>query len=170
MNDSEENIMENNNDKKSQVPETDADDSVLPKIRDNDWMLRPCDVYLIEYKDCKSIWGRFYQNFYYGEMLNCSQWKTDYENCLKWQSKDDDTAFNELLTSEKKRRLERLASHVQNDVWINRTEPPSDWNSPLPKWMVERNKGLYLDVPEKKEEYETNNHGLNNYLSSCTIL
>ncbi|KAK0098988.1 hypothetical protein PV326_010964 [Microctonus aethiopoides] len=170
MNDSEENVKENMNEEKSQETETDIDDSTFPKYRDSDWMLKPCHVYLTEYKDCRSILGRFYQNFYYGEMLNCTQWKTDYENCLAWQSKDDDIAFNELLTSEKKRRLERLAPHVQNNVWKNRTAPPSDWNNPLPEWMAQRNKGTYFDAKQKAIENDTTNYGLDNYLPSCTIL
>ena len=31
--------------------------------------------------------------------------------------------------------LNRLKNHVENDVFERRTEPPADWNKPLPDYL-----------------------------------
>ena len=44
------------------------------------WLIKPCEMYKEEYKDCKSIKARFHQYFIFGETLDCEQWKIDYDN------------------------------------------------------------------------------------------
>lgn len=53
------------------------------------FQIRECEMYKDEYKDCTSFRARFQQYFVYGETLDCNQWKKDYDNCCKWESKRD---------------------------------------------------------------------------------
>ncbi|KAF7988776.1 hypothetical protein HCN44_007086 [Aphidius gifuensis] len=138
------------------------------KNRDSEWMLRACRVYKEEYDDCTSFRGRFQQNFVYGEKLDCSQWKTDYDNCKKWKKTDDDDAYTELVASEKKRRLERLRPHYQNNVWEKREEPPKDWNAPLPDYLVQRNNNTFLAL--KQADIENNRETSDMLIPGCVIL
>ncbi|XP_008548060.1 uncharacterized protein LOC103571624 [Microplitis demolitor] len=140
------------------------------KIWDGEWMLKPCHMYEEEYKDCKSLRGRFYQYYVHGEQLDCTQWKRDYQNCQKWRKKQDEVAYNDLVESVKKRRLERLKSHVANDTWTRRTKPPEDWNEPLPEWMVKKNEGTFLAAKQKSINADGYDHGYDQYVPSCTIL
>lgn len=75
---------------------------------------------------------------------------------------------DELLTSEKKRRLERLRPHYKNDVWQKREEPPSDWNAPLPDWLVKRNQGTFLAL--KQDDIENNRNTSAVLMPGCVIL
>lgn len=60
--------------------------------------VRPCKLYSDEYKECVSIKGRFHQYFIFGENIDCSQWKIDFENCNKWNEKEDPEAFVSLFS------------------------------------------------------------------------
>ena len=57
-----------------------------------------------------------------------------------------------VIQSESKRRYERLAPHIFNDVWKRREYPPEEWNKPLPAKMQEAYKNTYLD--HKAREYK----------------
>lgn len=46
-------------------------------------------MYREEYSDCTSLKARFHQYFIYGETVDCSQWKRDYNNCEKWKDNKD---------------------------------------------------------------------------------
>ncbi|CAH2241168.1 UPF0545 protein C22orf39 homolog [Pararge aegeria] len=121
------------------------------------WMIRDCEMYKDEYKECTSFRARFHQYFIYGETLDCNQWKKDYNNCCKWTDDGDLKAADAVIKSERIRRLERLKSHYQNDIWTKREAPPSDWDKPLPDWMVKRDENSYLaykakEIKEGKEE------------------
>ncbi|GLH10445.1 SFRICE_000126 [Gryllus bimaculatus] len=110
-----------------------------------DWPIRPCEMYKEEYKDCTSFRARFHQYFIYGETLDCTQWKKDYDNCVRWTRDKNVKACKELSESEKKRFNDRMRAHYRNDVWEKRSEPPEDWNKPLPEWMQKNYQGTYLD-------------------------
>ncbi|CAD1469619.1 unnamed protein product, partial [Heterotrigona itama] len=112
--------------------------------------IKPCAMYIDEYSDCRSIRGRFHQYFIYGEMLDCKQWKIDYKNCNLWTEHKNKKAYNELINSEKTRRLNRLRDHYNNDVWERRDKPPENWNTPLPKWIEEKNSNSYLKIVNEK--------------------
>ena len=43
--------------------------------------------------------------------------------------------------------LNRLKNHVENDVFERRTEPPADWNKPLPDYL----QGIIDFTPKKHE-------------------
>lgn len=62
----------------------------------------------------------------------------------------------ELIASEKKRRLERLRPHYQNDVWERRTAPPENWNKPLPEYMQKEYEATYLNIKAKEMKGEVN--------------
>lgn len=65
-------------------------------------------MYDEEYDDCRSIKARFHQYFIFGKELDCEQWKTDYNNCIKYTKNNDLQAAQELIDSETNRRRERL--------------------------------------------------------------
>ncbi|XP_059057151.1 UPF0545 protein C22orf39 homolog [Achroia grisella] len=114
------------------------------------WLIRECDLYKDEYKECTSFRGRFQQYFVYGEPIDCNQWKKDYDNCCKWEDSKDIKAAEALINSEKARRLERLKAHYRNNTWKKRESPPTDWNKPLPEWMVKRDENTYLAQKSKE--------------------
>lgn len=51
--------------------------------------VRTCESYKDEYSDCDSIKARFHQYFIFGEKVDCSQWQTDFENCMKYRLNKD---------------------------------------------------------------------------------
>ncbi|KAI8434732.1 hypothetical protein MSG28_003253 [Choristoneura fumiferana] len=132
------------------------------------WLIRDCDIYKDEYKECTSFRGRFHQYFIFGEALNCNQWKKDYDNCCKWESDKDTKAANAVIESEKARRMERLKAHYKNDIWKKRSSPPPDWDKPLPEWMQKRNENTYLD--HKAKEYREGTLKENSSDWSCAIM
>lgn len=101
-------------------------------IEKNSWMIRKCSLYNDEYSDCTSMHARIHQYFIKGKMEDCGQWKRCYNNCIKWEETKDRKAFKELINDELDKRKERLSGHLGNDVWEKRTDPPSNWNDPLP--------------------------------------
>jgi Protein of unknown function (DUF3128) len=117
--------------------------SPLPQIR-------PCHMYKEEYEDCTSIKGRFHQYFIFGQSTNCDQWKVDYDNCVRFQSSQDEKSGVELVTSERERRNERMQAHYGNDTWTKRDGPPADWSSPLPDWLEKENENSYLAIKSKE--------------------
>lgn len=112
--------------------------------------LRPCSSYKAEYKECKSIRGRFQQYFVYGEYLDCQHWADDYNNCQKLEWFQDTEAGLAVLKSEMERRDTRIKANFANDVWTKRSAPPANWAAPLPDFMIERNKNTYLEVRAKE--------------------
>ena len=48
----------------------------------------------------------------------------------------DEEAAQRLIDFEEKRIAARLQAHFNNDVWEKRTEPPEDWNKPLPEALA----------------------------------
>ncbi|CAG5089873.1 Similar to UPF0545 protein C22orf39 homolog (Danio rerio) [Cotesia congregata] len=127
----------------NKVPEKQKDDSEKPeeKIWEGDWM-----------------------------QLDCNQYKTDYLNCKKWKKNDDEAAYNKLIESVKKRRMERLKPHLANDVWTKRDKPPADWSEPLPEWMVKKNEGTFLASKQKNIDVMGYDNNMDLYVPSCTIL
>ncbi|CAH2073482.1 unnamed protein product, partial [Iphiclides podalirius] len=114
------------------------------------WLIRECDIYKEEYKECTSFRGRFQQYFVYGELQDCKQWKKDYDNCCKWEDYKELKAAEALIKSEKNRRMERLRAHYRNDTWKKRESPPADWDKPLPEWMAKRDENTYLAYKSKE--------------------
>ncbi|KAL6264906.1 hypothetical protein P5V15_005000 [Pogonomyrmex californicus] len=136
--------------------------------RQYDWSIRPCILYKDEYDDCTSIKARFHQYFIFGESIDCNQWKIDYDNCYQWQKYKSEEAYTKLIQSEKQRRLNRLQSHYQNNVWERREKPPENWNAPLPEWMEKNFENSYLQIRSKEMKEGTEQVSPLN--SKCTIL
>lgn len=51
-----------------------------------------------------------------------------------------------MIDDELDKRKIRLAGHLGNDVWEKRSEPPPNWNDPLPPHIEQRNKNSYLTL------------------------
>ncbi|XP_033230636.1 UPF0545 protein C22orf39 homolog [Belonocnema kinseyi] len=158
--------MVENNDFSENMQESEENEKEDERKIDS-WMIRPCDRYRDEYKDCTSIKARFHQYFVSGKYADCSQWKIDFNNCEKWTSKKDYTAYQELVASETNRRLKRLRAHYANNVWKKRDKPPEDWNKPLPQWLQERNATSYLELKNRESKIEA---GQPREYKMCTIL
>lgn len=126
----------------------------FPFILINFFQIRPCFLYKEEYSDCTSIKSRFHQYFIHGESIDCSQWKTDHKNCVKWEEKKDLAAASAVIKSEEKRRQDRLGSHYGNTVWTKRDGPPENFSAPLPAWLEERQKNTYLAIKAKEMKGE----------------
>lgn len=91
--------------------------------------------------------GRFHQYFIHGESVDCSQWKRDYDNCIRFEDSPNDLrSAQKIIQSEENRRTARLRAHYANTVWTKRTDPPSDWSKPLPEWLQKKNENTYLEI------------------------
>lgn len=107
-------------------------------------------MYKGEYRECKSIKGRFNQYFIFGEYLDCTQWAEDYNNCQKYSWFNDEDAAKSVIQSELVRRTQRLKAHYDNDIWTKRETPPDNWAAPLPEFMAKRNQNTYLEIKNKE--------------------
>ncbi|XP_075169099.1 synaptic plasticity regulator PANTS [Haematobia irritans] len=114
------------------------------------WAIRPCSVYKDEYDDCTSFKARFHQYFIHGENTDCTQWQTDYKNCVRYQDSNgnDVQAGEAVVRSEEERRLRRFRGHYGNTVWEKRKSPPEDWSKPLPEWLEKKNENSYLQLKQ----------------------
>lgn len=111
-------------------------------------------MYKDEYDDCTSFKARFHQYFINGENTDCTQWQTDYKNCLRYRdsNNNDVEAGAAVIKSEEERRLKRFKGHFANNVWEKRSEPPPDWTKPLPEWMEKKNENSYLQLKQMEME------------------
>lgn len=115
------------------------------------WLVRPCEKYKEELRDCRSIKAKFHQYFINGETEDCSQWKTDYVKCMDYRQNKDTVSLSAVIESEKDRRKKRLRGHVANTVWERRESPPDDWNKPLPEGFA-ATEGSYLALKSKEQK------------------
>uniref|UniRef100_A0A0P4WPV0 Synaptic plasticity regulator PANTS n=1 Tax=Scylla olivacea TaxID=85551 RepID=A0A0P4WPV0_SCYOL len=136
--------------------DTEANLDDLKSLPSFSWLVRPCEYYKEEYSDCSSIKAKFHQYFIHGETRDCSQWKVDYNQCLKFRNQKDMEALSSVIESEKERRQDRLRGHYNNDVWERREAPPEDWNKPLPEYLQKDNQSSYiaLKLQEAKQGKE----------------
>ncbi|XP_001603320.1 UPF0545 protein C22orf39 homolog [Nasonia vitripennis] len=142
----------------------------IKKSHPDQFLIRPCHLYKEEFHECERPKGRFHQYFIYGDYLDCNQWQTDIKNCNLWKESGDEQAYEELIASERKRRLERLKPHYQNDVWKKRDKPPENWNAPLPEWFEEQNKNSYLAVKARDIRNGTVDDFDMKMYNACSIL
>jgi len=78
----------------------------------NAWLVRPCEAYNDEYKECTSIKGRFHQYFIEGDNADCSQWKKDFDSCMKFRATKDLVALVIGLTLYLSSRFKRNLSFM----------------------------------------------------------
>lgn len=111
-------------------------------------------MYKDEYDDCTSFKARFHQYFINGENTDCTQWKTDYKNCLRYRESNNNDVDSgvAVIKSEEERRLKRFKGHYDNNVWKKRSEPPADWTTPLPEWMEKKNENSYLQLKQMEAD------------------
>jgi len=114
------------------------------------WLMRPCEWYKDEYKECSSIKGRIHQYFIFGHNLDCSSWNKDYNNCILFRKTRGKEAIQSVVESEKRRYEERMKSSQANDAWTYRKTPPEWWNNPLPDYLQDRYRGTYLEFVENR--------------------
>lgn len=114
-------------------------------------LIRPCEVYKDEYKECKSSKSRRQQIFVHGQIADCEQWSKDFDNCQKWTWQSNEDAAKSIIESEIQRIDERLKPHLYNKVWKKRDKPPEDWNKPLPEFE-KLTKNSYLSMIDQKGE------------------
>jgi Protein of unknown function (DUF3128) len=86
----------------------------------------------------------------HGDSLDCSSWEHDFENCVKFEEKNDFKAGKKLIDSETSRRSERLNNHYGNNVWKKRNSPPDDWSRPLPDHITKNYENSFLDLKSKE--------------------
>ena len=115
-------------------------------------MVRPCEWYLDEARECRRIRARIHQYFIFGEKQDCTQWLTDYYTCADFHKTRDLKDLPALIHSEEERFKARALASARNNVWTYRTAPPDDWNKPLPDYMQERNKGTVLEFYSKRRQ------------------
>ncbi|KAF0311314.1 UPF0545 protein C22orf39 [Amphibalanus amphitrite] len=108
------------------------------------WLVRSCEQFEAELKECRRPKGRFHQYFIHGELADCSQWREDVANCYRWRRKADPEAMAALVESERARRDARLAAHRANTVWESRPAPPDGWNGPLPEHLERKRQDSFL--------------------------
>lgn len=89
-----------------------------------------------------------------GDTLDCASWEHDFENCVKFEEEKDEDAAKKVIESEKERRKERMKGHYGNDVWKKRSQPPEDWNKPLPEHISKNYEDSYLNVKSKEMKGE----------------
>lgn len=147
----------------------DSDLILDSEVKNGSWSIRPCNLYkgkmsfsvisqLLqqenviseEYRDCRSIKGRFQQYFVHGDSLDCSSWEHDFENCVKFEEKKDLKAAKAVIDNETSRRKKRMKAHFGNNVWKKRDAPPEDWSKPLPDHLNQQYENSFLDVKSKE--------------------
>ncbi|GAB6024213.1 hypothetical protein CHUAL_008912 [Chamberlinius hualienensis] len=141
-----------------------------PDLDEYAWMVRPCEMYRAEYKDCKSYKSRFHQYFIHGKTVDCDEWKKDFDNCMFWRQTQQLPFLEKVIRSEQTRKLERLTSSLRNDVWELRSTPISieEWNRPLPDFMQARQSSSYLTAKKNLDSAEDSKLIGNNW--QCTIM
>lgn len=132
--------------------------------------MRTCAEYKDEYKECTSIRDRFHQYFIFGELRDCRQWKVDYDDCRRFEEKEDWQAALNIIRSEKRRRDERFKAHYANTVWTKRSEPPAEWAKPLPEWIQKRDEHSYLAIKSKELKGEVDGDSDAKTKSLCVIM
>ena len=62
----------------------------------------------------------------------------------KWVLTSLSNMQERIVEREGKRLSARLKGHLENDVWERRSEPPENWNAPLPEYLKTRADMSYL--------------------------
>ena len=115
------------------------------------WMVRPCEWYQDEARECGRLRARVHQHFVLGRALDCSPWAKDYASCLEFRRSRDPKLLSALIASEERRLTDRARGSAGNDVWKYRSSPPADWAAPLPLHVAQRSKGSLLEFYSKTQ-------------------
>ena len=107
----------------------------------------PCDHFQYEIKTKCGRWARLNQRVMSDDenIVDCDYLNDLFFACRKYTedpSRNLD-CYLKLKSYENDLVKKRIESIKNNDVWEARTEPPSDWNAPLPDWAAQRVKETY---------------------------
>jgi hypothetical protein len=105
-----------------------------------------------EAAECRSVRGRFQQYFVNGDILDCSSWNHDLNDCINFEEKNDYRAGKRVIDNENIRRKERMKAHFGNDTWTRRKNPPEDWNKPLPEYITKNYENSFLEMKTKESK------------------
>ncbi|XP_015783212.1 UPF0545 protein C22orf39 homolog [Tetranychus urticae] len=108
------------------------------------WKVRPCEWYKEEFSNCSNFFQRFNQRFIYGKGLDCSQWITDYKNCMVFRHSGDEQFMQKVIDSENERLKKFVVGASGNDVWEYRKTPAPHWNKQLPDWWYQKVENTFL--------------------------
>ena len=98
-----------------------------------------------------------------GKYEDCSEKKNMVDNCNALSGSYDEDAGQRLIDYEEKRIAARLQAHFDNDIWEKRTEPPEDWNKPLPEALAKLAENSLL------KEYQENDGVLSFQMKSKSL-
>ncbi|KAF2347706.1 Protein of unknown function DUF3128 [Trinorchestia longiramus] len=101
-------------------------------------MVRPCEEYKDEYRECRRWRSRFHQYFIAGQGVDCTGYIQQHRHCQLYTQSGDTEALKSLVNIEVARIRTRLQGHYSNPVWGSRTEPPAGWSAPLPPVLHQR--------------------------------
>ena len=118
-------------------------------IKEDAYLVRPCERYKELYKSCKSIRGRMHQYYVYGELFDCSEHKRHFKSCLSYRKTNDIDLLKPIIQWEKKMIETRLKACLENPVWEVRDSPPKDFNDPLPDFIQKRKSWSKLKAKDR---------------------
>ena len=101
-------------------------------------LVRPCHRYKEMYKSCRSFRGRLHQYYVYGELFDCNKHKENYDACMNYRETKDFSILEKVIQWERDLIETRVNAEKQNQTWEFRTQPPDDFNSPLPEFLARR--------------------------------
>lgn len=122
-----------------------------PEMKDKLGLVRPCERYKELYNSCSSIKSRLYQLYIYGETIDCNQHYENYQTCLNYRKTKDLRILDKIIEWERNLIQIRLNTVAQNKAWELRTDPPHDFEAPLPEF-IEKNKAKYTFFTRDNEK------------------
>ena len=112
-----------------------------------------------------------------GKYENCDIKQTNFNDCNALSGSYDEDAAQRLVEFEESRIAKRLQAHFDNDVWEKRSEPPEDWNKPLPEGLAKLSENSLLKeyqdsngVLSMQSKTKSKVDSLVTSLPACTIL
>lgn len=119
-------------------PEFECEDPSSTKEDAN--LVRPCERYKEMYSSCRSIRHRFHQYYVYGELLDCKIYSNLYNSCIEFRNKKEEKCLEPIIEWERNYFYTRMQTVNQNKTWVSRTEPPKDFEAPLPAYLEKLHK------------------------------
>lgn len=113
-------------------------------VKEDKFLVRPCERYRELFKSCSSLKNRIYQYYIYGETIDCRHYKEHHDNCMAFRKTRDTNHLDSIIDWEKKYIEVRKMSEKQNDVWQPRKAPPTSFDGPLPEFIQNNHRNSYL--------------------------
>lgn len=118
-----------------------------PSLKKKDaHLVRPCERYKEMYSSCRSVRHRFHQYYVYGELLDCNIYSGLYNSCIDFRNTNESKHLDSIIEWERNFFNTRLNTVKQNTTWKPRTEPPKEFDKPLPRHLEKLHKdSLFRD-------------------------